>query len=225
MTKGSLPFKLLGLTGGIASGKSTVARQLRARGLTVIDADRVSREIVEVGSPGLGEIVASFGARILNDDGTLNRPRLGAIVFADEAQRLRLNAITHPRIADRVAEHVQAAREAGSPLAVYESPLLVEGGLHVGLDLLIVVSCAPEVQLTRVMARDGLDAAAQARIDAQLPLAAKIAVADVVIDNSTTSQEAERAVEALLDGLAARLWPEHPEAGQAALDALRQETE
>lgn len=175
---------VIGLTGGIASGKSTVARELSALGVTVIDADALAREIVAKGTEGLAEVVRAFGEDVLRPDGSLDRERLGARVFQDPDARARLNAITHPRIGQLSAERIAAAIESDSPYVVYEAPLLVETGAHRGLAALVVVAIPPETQLTRLIARDGLSTeAANARLAAQAPLEAKLAAADYVIRN------------------------------------------
>ncbi|HEX6240094.1 MAG TPA: dephospho-CoA kinase [Polyangiales bacterium] len=176
---------VVGLTGGIAAGKSTVARQFTALGVPVVDADKLAREAVAPGSEGLAEIVALFGPEVLLRDGTLDRKAVGARVFADANLRAKLNAITHPKIgqlgAQRVAEH--AAR--GAHYVVYEAPLIVENNLHRAMHRLVVVSVDPVVQLARLIRRDGLtESEARARIDAQMPLEKKLEVADFVIDNS-----------------------------------------
>jgi len=177
---------VIGLTGGIASGKSTVARILRAEGVAVIDADALAREVVARGSTGLSEIVATFGAGVLDSDGALDRPKLAAIVFADAQARSRLNAIVHPRIGQLSAERITAARLTDTPYVVYEAPLLVETGAHRGLAALIVVATAEPIQLERVVSRDGIDEhAARERLAAQLPLSAKVKEADYVIVNDS----------------------------------------
>jgi dephospho-CoA kinase len=175
----------VGLTGGIASGKSAVAAELRRRGAAVIDADQLARQVVEPGQPALAEIAARFGAEVLTDRGELDRKRLGAIVFADLEARRALERITHPRIAAAGQEEIRRRAAAGARVVFYEAPLIVENGLHRGLDALIVVAVDRAVQKQRLMARDGATAeAAEARIAAQLPLEQKLAVATWVIDNS-----------------------------------------
>ena len=178
----------VGLTGGIASGKSTVAEILRRRGVPVIDADQVSREIVEPGQPALAEIAAAFGAEMLQSDGTLNRRALGARVMGDgeRAQRERkaLERITHPRIFGRIGEKLQALARAGTPIAVVEAAIMVESGNHKLYSALLVVACSPEVQRQRLMARQGFDAqTAQKWIDSQMPVAEKAKLADAVVNN------------------------------------------
>ena len=174
---------LFGLTGGIASGKSTVAARLRAHGVPVIDADELAREVVQPGTDGLRAIVETFGEGVLDPTGALDRKALARIVFADDAARRRLNAITHPRIGQRTADLADDLRRKGEALGCYEAALLVENGIADMFRPLVVVSCPEAVQIARVQARD--DASrddAIARIKAQKPLAAKVAVADFVID-------------------------------------------
>jgi dephospho-CoA kinase len=195
-------MEIIGLTGGIACGKSAVAALLAARGVPVVDADRGAREVVAPGSDGLAAVVEAFGQAVLAPDGTLDRKHLGARVFGDESARLALNAILHPRIAQWSAARFVALAAEGAPLALYEAALLVENGAHRALAGLVVVTARPEVQRARLMARDGLDAAAaQARIDAQWPLAQKVAVATEVIDNSGDRE----ALRAQVAGLYTRL--------------------
>lgn len=183
----------LGLTGGIASGKSTVASILRGVGVGVVDADQVAREVVLPGTEGLQEVVAAFGRDVLHDDGSLNRDALAQRVFGDEPARLRLQAILHPRIGKRSAELLAALRDGPGPYVVYEAPLLVEVGGHKALDGLIVVASGQEAQLERASARDAASRAAiAARIAAQLPLERKLAEADYVIWNDATLSELER---------------------------------
>ncbi len=175
---------MIGLTGGIASGKSSVAAILRDLGAQVLDADVLARQVVEPGQPAYQDIVREFGTGVLAEGGSLDRKRLGELVFADPAARARLNAITHPRIGAAGQAEIARHVAAGESVVIYEAALLVENGLHRALDGLIVVSAAPEVQLQRLMRRDGLDeAAARARLAAQLPLADKLAVASHVIHN------------------------------------------
>jgi dephospho-CoA kinase len=176
---------VVGLTGGIAAGKSTVARSFAALGVPVVDADRLARDAVEKGSEGLAEIVSLFGADVLLADGTLDRKALGARVFADSALRARLNAITHPRIAQLGARKIAEYGKTGASYVIYEAPLIVENNLQRAMQALIVVSVDPVVQLARLLRRDGLsESEAQARIAAQMPLEKKLEVADFVIDNS-----------------------------------------
>ncbi|MFT5681732.1 MAG: dephospho-CoA kinase [Myxococcota bacterium] len=195
----------VGLTGGIACGKSTVAGILRNRGVPVIDADQVSREIVAPGEPALAEIVAAFGVEMLQADGTLNRKALGALVMggSEEArvQRRRLEAITHPRIFGRIGEKLQALAREETPAAVVEAAIMVESGNHRLYSALLVVACSPAVQLKRLMDRQGFDEATAAGwIATQMPIAEKVAVADAVVSN-----DGDRAA---LEGEVDRAWAE-----------------
>jgi dephospho-CoA kinase len=174
----------VGLTGGIASGKSAVAQILSTLGVAVVDADSLAREIVMPGTNGLREIVNTFGNAVLNESGELDRKVLGAVVFGDVAARSRLNAITHPRIAALSAERLAALQDSTAPYLVYEAALLVEGGLHRAMAALVVVTSPAETQVERIEARDGLTREeAGARIEAQLPTEKKVEVADHVIGN------------------------------------------
>lgn len=197
-------MRVIGLTGGIASGKSTAAEILAELGARVVDADQIARDVVQKGQPALADIVATFGEGVLTPDGELDRRRMGALVFGDVDSRRKLNAITHPRIAAETQARLGQLREAGAPLAVYEAALLVENGAQAGLDGLIVVACEPATQRARLMARDGLTAAeADARLAAQLPLADKIAVADWVIDSNGTLDETRTATRRVWDEVVA----------------------
>jgi dephospho-CoA kinase len=175
---------VIGLTGGIASGKSTVGRLLSDFGATVIDADQLAREVVVPGSDGLREVVQSFGNGILAPDGSLDRKILGTLVFMNDVGRRELDAILHPRIAKLAKERIQAAQDTATPYVVYEAALLVELGLHRDFAKLIVVSADPELQVRRVMKRNGLtESEARDRLASQYPLEKKLAVADYVIQN------------------------------------------
>lgn len=190
-------MKLYGLTGGIASGKSTVARALRSLGATVVDADQLAREVVAPGQPALEDIRARW-PQVVSADGTLDRKALGTVVFADPDARAELEAITHPRIAARSAKLLGDARERGEPVAFYEAALLVEKGLDAGFDGLIVVSAPEAVQVQRLMTRDGLDeASARQRLAAQAPLARKLERATHVVDNAGNLEHTQAQVEAL----------------------------
>ncbi|HEY2745539.1 MAG TPA: dephospho-CoA kinase, partial [Polyangia bacterium] len=178
-------MRVIGLTGGIASGKSTAARILAELGARIVDADAVARDIVAPGQPALAEIAKRFGGEMIQRDGTLDRKRLGAVVFADADKRRVLNAITHPRIAVETQARLGQLREAGVAVAVYEAALLVENGVHRGLDGLIVVTCDEATQLRRLVVRDEFtEAQARARIAAQAPNADKLAAATWVVDTS-----------------------------------------
>ncbi|MDH5670830.1 MAG: dephospho-CoA kinase [Myxococcales bacterium] len=177
----------IGLTGGIASGKSCVAAVLIECGVGLVDADRVAREVVEPGTEGLAEIVATFGAEVLTADGQLDRTRLGEIVFDDEPARRQLQAITHARIGQRSATLMAEFQQSDCPYVVYDAPLLVEVGAHRAMAAVIVVAAPPELQVARVQARDGLsETEARKRIAAQFPLEKKLEIADYVIENTTT---------------------------------------
>lgn len=196
-------MKLIGLTGGIASGKSTVSALLRELGAQVLDADLIAREVVEPGTPGLAEVAARFPG-VLTPDGRLDRARLGERIFADPAERAALNAILHPRIGAAFLEKTQALREAGHGEAVYDAPLLIENRIHQAMDAVVLVWVPHEVQVARLMARDGLTRAqAEARLAAQLPLDDKRAFATHVVDNSGTREETRAQVERIWASLRA----------------------
>lgn len=193
---------VFGLTGGIGSGKSTVAARFRARGLPVIDADVLAREVVAPGTPGLAEIRARFGDGVLDTRGELDRKQLAEVVFHDEAARRALNAITHPRVRDLALERVQELAARGEPLACYEVPLLVESGLADLLRPLVVVVVDVATQVERSMQRDGSTREhAEARIAAQMPLADKAKLADHVIDNSGSPAETCARADQVLDAI------------------------
>lgn len=190
---------ILGVTGNIASGKSSVCRELARRGAVVVDADQLAREVVEPGSAVLKQLVSIFGEDILETNGSLDRQCLGDLVFTDPAAREHVNAITHPAIAALSVKRLQELRDT-APLVVYEAPLLYEVGAERRVDKVLLVTVAPEVQLARLMARDGLDEqSARQRIAAQMPQEQKIARADYLIDNSASREETIAQVE--------RLWP------------------
>lgn len=179
-------MRVVGLTGGIGSGKSTVAALLRGLGAPVIDSDELARRVLAPGQPGLREVRAAFGPEAVAADGSLDRAAVGRRVFADPQARRRLEAITHPRIAALRDERIAQLRAAGAPACVLDIPLLFEAGIDAeGLcDEIWVVAASVRTQVDRVMARDGLDeAAVRQRLAAQWPLAEKVERADVVIDN------------------------------------------
>lgn len=180
---GSEPRLLIGLTGGIASGKTTVAELLAQRGAVVVDADRLAREVVEPDTPGLAAVAERFGTGVLGPDGSLDRAALGRIVFADPSARADLEAIVHPLVRARAAELTAAAPDGS--VVVQVIPLLVETGQQDAFDIVVVVDADPAVQLARVRDRDGLDDdAARARLRAQAGRDARLAAADVVIANN-----------------------------------------
>ncbi|MCA9529557.1 MAG: dephospho-CoA kinase [Myxococcales bacterium] len=190
---------VIGLTGGIASGKSAVAAMFGDLGIPVVDADALARDVVAPGTPGLARVVEAFGPEVLAADGTLDRARVGARVFADADDRRRLNAILHPLIAAAGLQRLAALeRESDAPYVLYEAALLVETGGAKQFSKLIVVAASESTQLERLMRREGLSHAdAQARIDAQLPLEDKIALADHVIWNDGSRDETRGQVDAV----------------------------
>ena len=189
---------VLGITGGIASGKSYVAALFAERGAVAVSADQLAREAVAPGSAALAALVEAFGATILDAAGGLDREGLGRRVFADATARERLNAITHPAIARLAGERLQALRARQVPLVVYEAPLLFEAGAEGRVDRVLVVVADPAVQRRRLAERDHLDAGEiAARLAAQWPQAQKVARADYVIDNSGSRDETRRQVAAL----------------------------
>jgi dephospho-CoA kinase len=196
------PFAIVGLTGGIASGKTTVSEMFADRGVRIIDADAIAREVVEPGEPALEDIRETFGDEVIAADGSLDREALGGIVFDDEAARSRLEAITHPRIASRMMQKASDARESGEPWVVYDAALIVENDLHETLPALVVVAAARETQRARIVERDGLSPEeADARLDAQMPLEDKIAAADYVVDNDGALEATRRQVDRLYEVL------------------------
>jgi dephospho-CoA kinase len=177
-------FLLVGLTGGIATGKSTVSEMLRRLGCVVIDADQLARDVVAPGEPALAEVMREFGD-VLAPDGTLDRKKLAAIVFADPARRRRLEAILHPAIRERFLARLAALQAGGfDGIAIWDAPVMIESGGHRQMDRLIVVVTDPATQRARLVARDGDAADGERRIANQMPLADKAALADYVIDNS-----------------------------------------
>jgi dephospho-CoA kinase len=184
-----LDVRVIGLTGGIASGKSTVAARLRELGASIIDADVVAREVVEPGQPALAEVAERFPG-VVDGEGRLDRAALADRVFHNDAERRALNAILHPRIQQAVVEKTRALAARGERLVLYEAPLLVENRIHERLDGLILVVVPRELQLARLMARNALTREeAEARLAAQLPLEEKRKHAQWVIDSSGTITE------------------------------------
>jgi dephospho-CoA kinase len=193
----------VGLTGGVASGKSAACARLASHGVPIVDADVVAREIVEPGQPALAEIAARFGTAMIGADGRLDRAALRARVFGDPAERHALEEITHPRVRERMLAHAEAAR---GPYVVLAIPLLAESGdRYAWLDVVVVVDVPVEVQLQRLMARDGAnESLARAMIAAQASREQRLALADEVIDNSGTLEALHAAVDALHQRLLAR---------------------
>ncbi|MCF3963307.1 dephospho-CoA kinase [Streptomyces fuscigenes] len=193
----------VGLTGGIGSGKSEVAKLLVACGAVLIDADRIAREVVEPGTPGLAAVVKEFGDDVLTSEGTLDRPRLGAIVFADEDRRRALNAIVHPLVRDRSAELERGAGDGA--IVVQDVPLLVEGGMMSHFDVILVVDASPKTQLDRLVRLRGMtEQDARDRMAAQASREERRAAADVIIDNDGPREALEPQVRAVWDTLTQR---------------------
>jgi dephospho-CoA kinase len=188
---------IVGLTGGIATGKSTVTGMLRELGAYVVDADVWARTVVEPGSQGLSEIVATFGKEILLADGSLNRPALGKIVFHNEEDRLKLNAIIHPKIRQGMKDETETyfSTHPDTPI-VWDVPLLFEGDTHKLVDVTVLVYVSACVQLERLIARDGLsEADARARIESQMPIEDKRQRADYIVNNAGQIEETRQQVE------------------------------
>ena len=185
------------LTGGIATGKTHVRRLLEARDVPTIDADRLARDVVQPGLPAWHALRERFGDGICQQDGTLDRARLGAIVFADPGARANLESITHPPVRKAIDDWFEArAKESDTPFVVADIPLLFETGRAAEYDRVIVTACRPETQVRRVMDRDGLsEVDARARLAAQLPIDDKIARADCVIRTDGSYEETEQRVE------------------------------
>jgi dephospho-CoA kinase len=199
-------IRVFGLTGGLASGKSTVAARFRAQGVPVIDADQLARAVVAPGTAGLAAVVEAFGRGVLLPDGSMDRAAVAAIVFGDPDKRRRLNAIVHPRVGAASAEKVAALESQGVELACYEAPLLVENGIADAFRPLVVVAVPEDVQVARATVRDACtEEQARARLAAQLPLSAKVAAADFVIDNAGTREATERRADEVLGEIRNRL--------------------
>ncbi|MFE5510760.1 MULTISPECIES: dephospho-CoA kinase [unclassified Streptomyces] len=196
----------VGLTGGIGAGKSEVSRLLVSYGAVLIDADRIAREVVEPGTPGLAAVVEAFGDGVLTPEGTLDRPKLGSVVFADAERLATLNAIVHPLVGARSAE-LESRAETGD-VVVHDVPLLTENGLAPLYDLVVVVDASPETQLDRLVRLRGMDESeARARMAAQATRARRLAVADLVIDNDGPLDALEPQVRKVWDELARRAAP------------------
>ncbi|WP_022888035.1 dephospho-CoA kinase [Agromyces italicus] len=197
---------LIGLTGGIASGKSTVARRLYEHGAVHLDADELARRVVEPGTPGLAAIIDEFGDGVLRADGTLDRVKLGEIVFNDDAARARLNAIVHPAVRE-LSGRLIAKAEAEDPdaVVVYDVPLLVEASVDHPFDLVVVTDAPRKTQVKRLVEERGLDLnQAVARVDAQVDNTRRLAIADVVIDTDGTLAHTMSQTDALWADLVAR---------------------
>jgi dephospho-CoA kinase len=199
----------VGLTGSIAVGKSFVLSVLAELGCHVLDADATARDVVEPGTPGLKAVVEAFGAEILNPDGSLDRAKLGAIVFADEARRRQLNSILHPFIIGAQDKQLREwEKEDSGGIAVVDAALMIESGSYRRFDKLVVVHCRPEVQLERLMSRDGLSREdAEQRIAAQMTQEEKKEYGDYLIDTSDGQEGAREQTEAVLQQLEAEANP------------------
>jgi len=198
---------LVALTGGIASGKSTVARRLAEHGAVIVDADQVARDVVAPGEPALARIAATFGPGVIAADGSLDRPALGAIVFSDPEGRQRLNAITHPAVLER-SRALFAAAAAADPdaIVVYDIPLLVEAGRRDEFDLVVVVHAATETRIARMIDLRGMTRdEALHRLNSQATDTDRLAIADVVIDADGTLDETLAQTDALWENLASRV--------------------
>lgn len=195
---------LVGLTGGIGSGKSTVARMLEQRGAVVFDADVLARAVVEPGTPGHAAVIERFGANVLAPGGELDREALASIVFADPAARRDLEAIVHPEVRRLFAEGCEAYRDTDR-VVVFSAPLLVETGMHTAFQVLVLVATPVETQIERLLRDRAMsEQQVRARIDAQAPLEKKAAVADVIVDNEGDLGELEAQVDSLWDELRTR---------------------
>ncbi|MFE1576216.1 dephospho-CoA kinase [Streptomyces fradiae] len=193
----------VGLTGGIGAGKSEVSRLLVSYGAVLVDADRIAREVVEPGTPGLAAVVEAFGPGVLTGEGRLDRPKLGAIVFGDAERLATLNGIVHPLVGARSAE-LQAAAEPGA-VVVHDVPLLTENGLAPLYDVVVVVDASEETRLDRLVRLRGMtESEARARMAAQATAEQRRAIADYVVDNDGPLEALERQVRAVWEELAAR---------------------
>lgn len=197
-------MKLVGLTGGIASGKSTVAKILQSLGAAIVNADDLAREVVEPGHEAWQEIVASFGAGVLQSDQNLDRQKLRTLIFNQPEARKRLESIIHPRVRALAEERIRQYAAAGYPVVIYEVPLLFEGNLQEWLRPVILVACDVETQTVRLQKRDHLTAAdAEKHIAAQMSLNDKRRLADYVIENNGSLEDLERQTRQILEQLKA----------------------
>lgn len=193
-------MKIIGLTGGIGSGKSTVARSLQEHGFPIVDADLIAREIVEPGQPALAELTKEFGEDILNADGSLDRGLLASRAFTNKDTTQRLNNITHPRINQRTQELFDEARENGAEAVIYDMPLLIDKGLHKDMDATIVVHAAEHVRLERLTTKRGLDVDdVRRRINAQIDDETRKQHADILLDNNGTEEDLTQQIAQAVD--------------------------
>lgn len=205
---------VLGITGSIASGKTTVALAFQELGAVVVSADVLAREVVRPGSEVLARIAEQFGPQAVRSDGTLDRRFVADVIFNDPQARKALNDITHPAIAELAAQRLREAELGGAPLVIYDAPLLYEAGADRQVDKVLVVSVREDVQLARLMGRDGIRRQqALARIASQMPQEEKIARADFVVDNSGTLQQTRGQVRSLMERLCSSRNPDRHESG------------
>ncbi|HHU32097.1 MAG: dephospho-CoA kinase [Zhaonellaceae bacterium] len=191
-------MKVIGLTGGIASGKSTVSNKLRELGAVIVDADAISREVVKKDGPVWHKIKEHFGSSVLLPSGEINRKALGNIIFNNSEARNVLNSITHPEIFKRAKEKIKALQKSGSKVIVFDVPLLIESGYHTMVDKIWLVYCSKETQIKRLMTRNGLSREeAISRIESQLPLEEKLRYADEIINTEGSLSETEHQVQKL----------------------------
>ena len=191
---------IIGLTGGIASGKSTVANMLRGKSIPIVDADVVAREVVEIGTDTYKKLVSEFGQEILNSDKTLNRPKLGSIIFQDQEKREKLNSIMHPSIRTSMKEKTQKYIEDGHDVVVMDIPLLFESKLTHLVDKTLLVFVTEKTQLKRLMERNDLtEKEATDRIQSQMPLSEKVKLSHAVIDNNGSLTKTEQQLNEILD--------------------------
>ena len=200
-------MQLIGLTGGIASGKSVVAARLAELGAVVVDADRIARDVVEPGTPALARIADEFGTEVIAPDGSLDRAALGVLIFSSPEKRAALNAITHPAVADRSHELFEAARAADPrAVVVYDVPLLVEAGRSEEFDLIVVVNASTETRIARMVELRGMTRdEALHRVNSQATNTERLAIADVVIDANGTVEQTLAQADALWAKLSARV--------------------
>lgn len=193
---------IIGLTGSMGTGKTTVSDIFKKRGIKVIDADEISREITRKGSPLLGVLAERFGSEIIKSDGSLDRKRLASIVFASDEKLCELNDIMHPRIINDIKERIAEFDETGEKLLVLDAPLLLETGLDKLVDLVLLVTCDSNVQIERIMERDDMTRTeAESRLAHQMSQEEKKRLADFILDNSGTVDELEAKVDDFLEGL------------------------
>lgn len=191
---------IIGLTGGIASGKSTVSNMLKERGFSIVDADKAARAVVEPGEDAYKKVVEAFGKDILLKDGSINRQKLGSVIFHDENKRKILNSIVHPAVRARMNEWKEIAVSAGKQTIIYDIPLLFESKLTHLVERVILVYVDNTIQLQRLMKRNGLsEAEAKARIASQLPLNEKVELADAIVNNNGTIDETEKQINQLIE--------------------------